>query len=275
MELFSELNELMVKYRFKPDRKLGQHFVIDEALIQRLISLAELKKSDIVLEIGAGTGFLTRELQKHCKLKAIEFDENLFQLVKDTLPKQNLELFQGDFLSAGIGAYNKVVSLPPYTISRELIYNILEHGFDIAVLAMQREFLHKLVAEPGFFEYCALSVFTQYKTIPELLETISPNAFFPKPNAFSSIIKLTAKKRFGKIKREKEFKLFLQQLFRYKNKNLRNALKMSFSSVQKELKLTQKSFDKAMKKIDCLEKKVYLLETKKFVDVFNAVTAKK
>ncbi len=275
MELFSELNELMVKYRFKPERKFAQHFVIDEALIQRMISLAELKKNDTVLEIGAGTGFLTRELQKHCLTKAIEFDENLFQLLQDNLQKQNLELFQGDFLQLDAGKYNKVVSLPPYTISRELVYNILEHGFDIAVLVMQREFLHKLVAEPGFFEYCALSVFTQYKAVPELLDTISPNAFFPKPNAFSSIIKLTAKKRFGRVKEEKKFKLFLQQLFRYKNKNLRNALKMSFPFAQKELKITQKDFDKALKKLDCLEEKVYLLETKKFVDVFNAVTAKK
>jgi len=275
MTLFSELNELMVKYRFKPDRKLAQHFLIDEAVIQRMISLAELKKKDTALEIGAGTGFLTRELQKHCKVKAVELDDTMFRILKDSLPGKGIELFQGSFLSVDTGDYNKVVSLPPYTISSELIYKILEHGFDIAVLVMQREFLHKLVAEPGFFEYGAISVFTQYNTVPEMLETISPNAFFPKPNAFSAIIKLKAKKRFGSVKSEEKFKLFLQQLFRYKNKNLRNALKMSFPFVQKDLKVKEKDFEKALKKIHCLEVKVYLLGVKNFVEVFNAITAKK
>lgn len=275
MALFSELNELMVNYRFRPERKLAQHFIIDEALIQRMISLAELKEKDTVLEIGAGTGFLTRELQKQCKVKAVELDENFCKLLRETLPKQNLEIFHGNFLQAKIGKYNKVVSLPPYTISSELVYNILEHGFDIAVLVMQREFLHKLVAEPGFFEYCALSVFTQYKSVPQLLDTVSPNSFFPKPNAFSSIIKLSKKKRFGTVHDEAKFKFFLQQIFRYKNKNLRNAMRMSFQFMQKELKLKQKGFDKSIEKLDCAEEKVYLLETKHFVQVFNAIMPKK
>ncbi len=274
MPLFSELNELMAKYCFRPEHKLAQHFIVNEALVQRLVSLAELKEKDIVLEIGAGTGFLTRELQKHCKVKAAELDETLFRLLQETLPKQNLELFHGNFLEIDAGKYNKVVSLPPYTISSDLIYSILEHGFDIAVLVMQKEFLHKLVAHPGFFEYGALSVFTQYKCVPELLETISPNSFFPKPNAFSSIIKLTGKKRFGKAKDEKIFELFLKQLFRFKNKNLNNALHLSFPFVQKELGLNKKDFERALKKTDCLEEKVYLLEVKQFVQVFNAILGK-
>lgn len=271
MSLFEELNGLMSRYRFRPEKRLAQHFVIDEALVQRLVELADLEESDSVLEVGAGTGFLTRELQKKCKVKAVELDEKLFEILGDSLPEENLELFQGNFLETEVGAYNKVVCLPPYTISSELIYNILEHGFDTAVLVMQKEFLEKLVAEPGFFEYNALSVFTQYKCVPELLEAVSPNSFFPKPNAISAIIRLSGKKRFGKVKDEKKFRLFLQQLFRFKNKNLRNALHLGFPFIQKELKLGKKEFERRLKKIDFLEEKVYLLETEKFVKLFNAI----
>lgn len=274
MDLFSELNGLMVNYHFRPEKKLAQHFLVDDAVIQKMIGLAELKKKDTVLEIGAGTGFLTRELQKHCKIKAIEFDENLFLLLQEKLDKKNLELFQGDFLSVDVGAYNKIVSLPPYTISTELVYKILEHGFDLAVLVMQREFLEKLVAMSGFFEYNALSVFTQYRCVPELQGIVSPKSFFPTPNAFSSIIKLTGKYRFGKVKDEKKFRFFLHQLFRFKNKNLNNALHLSYPFVKKELKLNDKKFESTLKKIDFLEQKVYLLEVEYFVELFNAVFPK-
>jgi 16S rRNA (adenine1518-N6/adenine1519-N6)-dimethyltransferase len=270
MTLFAELNGLMANYRFKPEKKMAQHFVTDEAAIKKVLELACLKKSDVVLEVGAGTGFLTRELQKHCRVKAVELDDALFELLKSELKQENLELFHGNFLEIDAGDYNKVVAFPPYTISSEMVYRILWHGFEKAVLVFQSEFAERLIALPGFFDYNALSVITQYYCSVEIAGSLDSDSFFPRPNAKSAIVVLSAKKRFGVAKNEKGFERFVQELFRYKNKNLSNAAKKAFAFLEKCLGLDEKRFFAAIEKSGLKARKVYLLSCKNFVELFNA-----
>ena len=90
---------------------MAQLFIIDEAVIDAMIEEAKLKPDDIALEIGAGTGFLTRELQKHCKVIAVELDYTLCELLENELPKENLSFICGDFLETELPSFNKIVSL--------------------------------------------------------------------------------------------------------------------------------------------------------------------
>ncbi|MEM2948758.1 MAG: SLC13 family permease, partial [Candidatus Anstonellales archaeon] len=163
--------------------------------------------TDFVLEIGAGTGFLTREIQKKAKVIAFELDKDLFELLSKKLPKKNLSLFNENFLKAkNIPSFNKIVCAPPYHISSDIMHNLLFKKFDKAVLLFQKEFCEKLLSKPGFKDYCSLSVLTQYFCDARIVEhSISPNSFYPKPTAFSALIVLDSKKRFGLVKNEKLF----------------------------------------------------------------------
>ncbi len=272
MTLSNELNTLMLKHRFRPNKKMSQNFVVNTELVEELVSLAELKKSDVVLEIGSGTGFLTREIQKKSRVLAVELDKKLSELVQKELPKKNLEVFCGDFLKADLPKYNKIVSLPPYTISSKLVERILKDGFEKAVLVLQREFAEKLVAEPGFMEYGFISVLTQYYCTPRIVRTVSPESFFPKPNSFSSIVVLDFEKRFGTASNEPLFRDFLKSVFRFSNKNFANSLKCAFPFIEKGFGMDKKMFCKQISSIELKNEKTDRLSPKEFVEAFNSIS---
>lgn len=267
--LFQELNQLMVKYRFRPSKKMAQLFMVDSETIKKILELADLKHNDVVLEIGAGTGFLTREMQKHCKVIAVELDYTLSKLLEKELPKENLELLHGDFLELKLPRFNKVVSLPPYTIASAILYKLFEHGFESAVLVFQAEFAERLVAEPGFFEYNALTVLTQYFCDVKIAKKVSAKCFFPSPKSESAIVVLKWKKRKAKAKNIKAFQKFVKSLFRFQNKNLCNALEKSFQFLEKDLKISKKDFEEKIKKLEYKDTKVKLLECEEFLKIFN------
>lgn len=270
MSLFVELNELMAKYRFRPKKKLAQNFLIDERVIQRMVEAAEIKQSDRVLEIGAGTGFLTRELQKHCNVIAVERDETLCTLLQNELAEKNLELICENFLKVELPDFNKVVSTPPYHISKKIMMKLLRHDFELAVLAFQEEFVEKLVALPGFPQYSALSVLTQYKTTPKIIGKIEPRAFFPKPKGRSKIVKLEKNKRKNKVENEALFFRFVEELFRHRNKNLRNAMLCSKNFFSRTLEIMPERAIEILCNFE-LEKKVALIEVEEFVRMFNTL----
>ena len=271
MSMFEELNSLMAKYGFRPKKKMAQYFITDESLIEKLIEEADLKPTDTVLEIGPGTGVLTRELLKKCKVVAVELDDLLFELLQEELPQKNLTLVHGDFLTAKIPKFNKIVSLPPYTISSKIMYRIFELGFEKAVLVFQHAFASKLTASEGFEEYCPLSILTRYYSTPKITGNVSPAVFFPKPRSPSAIISLTAEKKLGTVKNESLFREFIKAVFRYQNKNISNALSNAYPFLEKDFDfpLEEKEFLEKARKLELKNRKVNLISPAEFVQVFN------
>ncbi len=278
MDLFSELSSLMFEYRFKPERKFAQYFMVDEALISKIVGSANLCHDDVALEIGPGTGFLTVELLKHSKVVAVESEDTMCSILEKKFSAEinsgKLNLIKGDFLKVELPKFNKIVANVPYNISSDLIYYILNKGFETAVLTMQQEFIEKLTAFPGLTEYNAISVISQYYTkMDVVIPKIPPKSFFPKPSTFSAVIRLKFNEKRPKVKGEQLFQIFLREIFRLKNKNLSNSLSKSYQFLHKHLKLSKADFEKNLQGLPFADEKVYLLEVRDFVKIFNYLMA--
>ena len=277
MGISTELHQLMTRHTFAPNKKLAQNFVVNEGLLKKMVEAAELSQKDVVLEVGAGTGFLTRGLLGNAKkVVAVELDHVLCNVLKETFAKEianrRLELIEGNFLEAKLPKFNKVVSLPPYTISSQLLYKIIGCEFESAILVFQHEFALKCLSKPGFSEFCPLAVLIDYYFDSKILiERLLPENFFPSPKAISSLIKISRKKSVKRIPKEKFFSLFLKNLFRYKNKNLANALEKAHQFIRQDLKIDEKKFKQITAGLAQKNVKVYLIEPFEFVEIFRKI----
>ena len=269
MSLSTELTGLMVKHHFKPNKKLGQHFLVDQTFIEKMIKAAELKESDTVLEIGPGTGFLSRELVKNCKVEAVELDAKLAELLRQEIKNPNFHLTEGDFLKVKLPAFNKVVSCPPFNISTEIMFKLFPAKIDSAVLLLQKDFTAKLMALPGFPEYTASSFLTTYFFESQIISDLPTRAFFPPPKTPCAIIKLTPARNHGQAKDEALFVKFVKSIFRFKNKSLANAMKYAFPFLKEELKQDEQAFRQLVDSLELKDEKVYALEVDELVTVFN------
>jgi 16S rRNA (adenine1518-N6/adenine1519-N6)-dimethyltransferase len=227
MSLIKQTKKLLRIYQIHPKKRYGQNFMVDSTVLQRLVSHADLSRNDVVLEVGAGFGFLTRLLAERCrKVVAFEVDPKLVQaLRKQFAGLENVELVEGDILKARLPSFDKVVSTPPYSISSPLLFKLLEQSFKLAVLTFQQEFAERLVASVGSKDYSRLTVATYYKADVELLDHVPRAAFFPSPDVDSTIVKLKPKKEPPfHVNDEKEFFELLKIVFTQRNKKLRNAV---------------------------------------------------
>jgi len=231
MSLLQRTKRLIRVYRVFPKKRLGQHFMTDSALLQRMISYAELTNEDMVLEVGAGFGFLTQLLSQRCKkVVAVEVDPKLVQALRKQLQDvKNIELIEGDVLKASIPSFNKVVSTPPYSISSPLFFWLLGRPFDMAVLTFQKEFAERLAAPVGSKDYSRLTVTTYYRADVELLDYVPRTTFYPPPDVDSIVVRLKPKpKPPFRVKDEQTFFELVQAVFTQRNKKLRNAILLFF-----------------------------------------------
>lgn len=191
----NEVKAVLRKYGIKPSKRRGQNFLVNPQIIKREVDYAEVTGKDIVLDIGAGLGWLTRALAERAKLVyAIESDKRLVLFLQDYLSSfKNVEVIHADFLELDLPEFNKIVSNPPYSISAPLIFKIAPLRFEKAVLTLQFEFARRLVASPGSKDYGRLSVNAQTYLNVEILEIVDRKNFYPPPKVNSAIVLLTPK----------------------------------------------------------------------------------
>jgi 16S rRNA (adenine1518-N6/adenine1519-N6)-dimethyltransferase len=225
-DLFERAKHLIRLYGFFPKKRLGQNFTINSDILDRLISYASLTKNDVVLEVGAGFGFLTQLLSSKCKkVIALEIDPQLVDfLSKQFSHLQNIELIQGDILKVTVPDFNKVVSAPPYSISSPLLFRLLKSSFDCAVLILQKEFAERLTASVGSKNYGRLTVTIHYWADVELLDCVSRNMFYPPPDVDSMILRLKPRAPPFHVNDEETFFEIVRTLFTQRNKKLRNSV---------------------------------------------------
>lgn len=257
----NEIKEYMAKYKFYPQKKLGQNFLIDNNITDIILKALDLKKEESIFEIGTGLGSLT--------LPLIAFTEHVFTIEKDVRFKPILSdifsqysdfvtLISGDFLNFDIEEFlkqkkqeghniEKLVGNLPYSISFPLLNKILRMGklFNIAVIMVQREVADRMLAKPGSKNYGLLSILSDYFAIAEKIHLVKPEAFFPEPKVESTIIKIYFLKN-PKIEviDEDLFLTIIKAIFQYRRKNLSNALKSYFKGC-----LNKNELEKSLKGI--------------------------
>ena len=230
------------------NKRFGQNFLIDQNTLMSIPDIAELNESDVVLEIGTGTGGLTRLLAERSRhVFTVEVDRKLFELSSDILKLyKNVTLVNADILKTKHElnpdvlslvdnwrkehnqAYIKVVSNLPYNISTPVIVNLLESGMPISmmVLMLQKEITERMAAIPGTREYGILSIITQLFSEVEIVKTLSPSVFWPRPDVYSAIVKVVVQKDkyFSRITDYSLFKKIIYAIFTSRRKTLLNSL---------------------------------------------------
>lgn len=198
-----ETIRILQKYEFQFKKKLGQNFLIDSHVTDKIIEAAEIRKNDFVLEIGPGIGTMTQHLCEHAgQVLAVEIDSSLIPILQETLaPYDNVVVRQGDILKQDIPAiareYNggrpvKVVANLPYYITTPIIMGLFESRVPLVnvTVMVQKEVAERMQAKPGTKEYGALSLAVQYYAKPYLAANVPPNCFMPRPAVGSAVIRL-------------------------------------------------------------------------------------
>lgn len=232
-----EIRQLLQKHRILPNKSMGQNFTVDASVYNRMLDYAALNRNDIVLDIGAGFGFLTREAARLCrKVFAVEADRKIAKVLRERLGDlSNVIVIQGNVLGMEMPHVDKVVSIPPYNISSKLLSWLLKHDFKCAVVVFQKEFAEKLLPRVGTREYNWLAVMAYYYAEIELLDVIPSAAFYPEPEVDSTIVRMDPKlKKPFVLSDERCFESLTRALFTNRNRKVRNA---AASYLKKEHKM--------------------------------------
>ena len=220
--------------KIKPIKRLGQNFLRDENILQRIADAAHLSGEDTVLEIGAGSGNLTRHLaEKAGFVYAVEKDRRLCKAAEENLKGfKNVEIICGDILKIDVGAGlkpapTKVVGNLPYYITTPIIFKLLEHKENISdiIIMVQKEVAERIVAKPGGKDYGILTCSVQFYTEPKVLFKISKGSFYPRPKVDSVLLEMKIlKKPAVNVKDEQKFFEIIKAAFGQRRKTLLNSL---------------------------------------------------
>lgn len=204
----------------------GQHILKNPLVVQSIVQKAGLKSTDVVLEIGPGTGNLTLKLLEVAKkVVAVELDPRMVlelqRRVQGTAYATKLQVIQGDILKTELPYFDVCVANIPYQISSPITFKLLSHRpiFRCAVIMFQREFAMRLVAKPGDSLYCRLSVNTQLLSRVYHLLKVNKNNFRPPPKVDSSVVRIEPRNPLPPIS-FKEWDGLIRLCFSRKNKTL-------------------------------------------------------
>ena len=222
-----------------PKQALGQHFLIDQGIAQKIVRLADLEPEDCVVEIGSGMGVLTfLMLPLVKKVIAVELDPGMADYLKEKaqgmasliIIRQDALGFDFSTAAKAAGRRLKVVANLPYNISTPVIFRLLDSRlfFSHLTLMLQREVAQRISASPGNKEYGPLSIFIQLYTSPKIMMRVPPEAFYPSPKVESALVgfEILERPRIA-IGDDGFFQKVVRASFAQRRKTLLNALKNS------------------------------------------------
>lgn len=217
----------------RPRKRLGQHFLTDPRILDRIADGLELRGDETVVEIGAGRGALTERLAARCaKLVAIELDRDLAPRLRDQFAGQeHVEIVEADVLDTSLGALAGgpyvVVGNVPYYITTPILFHALEPPrADRALFLVQLEVAQRLAASPDDDAYGALSVNVQALARTELLFRVAAGSFTPPPNVESAVVRITPRTEpVVSGDEEQPFRRFVQAAFGQRRKQLKTIVR--------------------------------------------------
>ena len=229
--------KIVEKYGFSFKKNFGQNFLVDERVLGKIVSSAEISKDDVVIEVGPGIGTLTQALAKEaCKVVAVEIDTTLVPILGELLSDfDNIEIINEDILKVDVNAIAekypdkkiKMVANLPYYITTPIIMNVLENHIPVESITVmiQKEVAYRMKAQPSTKDYGSLSLAVQYYCEPYLVANVPQNCFMPRPNVDSAVIKLTVMdKPKVQVNNEKFMFEFIKAAFSQRRKTLVNCI---------------------------------------------------
>lgn len=263
-----DTKQLLSTFHITPNKLLGQNFMVEPSFYPNLCAYASLSQSDVVLDAGAGFGFLTCFLADKCKaVIAVEKDPQVAKVLREQVHGlSNVTVIEGDMLKAALPVFNKAIAIPPYYLSSKLVLWLVACKVECAVLIVQKEFADRLVAKVGSEEYSWLTVTICQKAQVELLDAVSKDMFYPQPEVDSVIVRLKPWTEPFNVKDEEFFKRMVKWLFTERNKKLSNALEPFIKST---LKLSKQDYQKIIRASPLADMRVRELAPKDFGALAN------
>ena len=211
--------EVVQKHNFKFSKSLGQNFLIDTNVIDRILEGARVQEGDYVIEVGPGIGTLTKEMGRTAqKVVAIEIDKTLIPILEETLSDfPNIEVINQDILKVNVqelvkeklnGGPVKLIANLPYYITTPIVMKFLEEDIPVTdiVVMVQKEVADRMNAQPNSKDYGALSVAVQYYCDTEIVAKAPRHMFMPQPNVDSTVIGLH-------VREEKKYNVDNEDIF--------------------------------------------------------------
>ena len=256
---------------FEYKKSLGQNFINDDNIINKMVNCIDIDKNTLVIEIGPGAGVLSKEIIPKSKYSILyEIDTRLEDILTLKLGNyDNYKIIFNDFLSEDVGKeiskyqYEKlyVVANLPYYITTPIIEKLIEQVVpDKIVIMIQKEVADRFCAKVNSKEYGYITAYLNYYYDIKKMFDVSRNCFTPKPNVDSTIICMSKKNRDIEVKNSKFFDKFLKDSFKYKRKTLRNNLKGYDLKIIEEI-LLKYGFN--------LNSRAENISTEVFVDIVN------
>ena len=251
----------------KPKKSLGQNFLIDEKILNQIVESGNIKKNDIVLEIGPGTGKLTEKIIKRKPQKFIVVEKD--KLLSDQLKikfGESVEIINEDILKCydkfKFDRPIKVFGNLPYNISTKILTSMiklenLDKLFSNFIFVFQKEVADRIVAKYNTKEYGRLSILSTWKMEKLKIFDIPPRSFYPVPKVWSSLIKFVPKKNIVSLKKPKNLEHVTNIFFNQKRKMIRKPMKQLFQD-----------FENTAKKLDInLNLRPQNLSVNKFIEI--------
>lgn len=230
--------ELYRRFKSPARKRFGQHFLIDPGILEEIVTLANIRSGDRVMDIGAGCGTLTLVLLQHgAEVDAVEIDRDAVALLRQELePHFPLTVHEADALSVDFGAVLESTPLPwkvvanlPYNVGTKILFRLFEFADRIEemTLMFQREVADRIVAQAGDSNFGALSLMAQLHADVHLALTLPPGAFVPAPKVDSAVVqfRMAPETKIEDRRVRQAFERVVKAAFQHRRKTLANGLK--------------------------------------------------
>ena len=252
-DTYIETMNIMKKYKIKADKSLGQNFLIDSEVLEKIVNSSEINEKDLVIEIGPGLGTLTNELlEKAGKVIAVELDKRMIKILKDRfIQYSNFELINDDILKVNLkdiirnNQYEsvKIVANLPYYITTTIKMKLLKEKLPIKSITVmvQKEVADRIISIPGDKECGAITYSVFYYSTGNKIIDVPKDSFIPAPEVNSCVIKLNIRREPPvKVNDEQKFFKLIKVAFMQRRKVFANAVANSgFASKENILHILQ------------------------------------
>ena len=247
MNIYEETQMILHKYKIQANKSLGQNFLIDDNIVEKIICSANISKDDLIIEIGPGLGVLTNRLLKEANnVIAVELDKRMISILQDRFYNNinnkavnKLDIINDDILKIDLAKIIankkaetniknvKIVANLPYYISTPIIMKLLENRLDIneIIVMVQKEVAERLAAKTGERLAGAITYAVEYYAEAESIIKVPKESFIPSPKVESEVIKLKVRNEPKiEVKNEKFLFSIIQKSFMQRRKTLANSL---------------------------------------------------